>query len=229
MLLLATPCSAQEVATGFEGGPSIGEAFFAPTFSWNLDAANAITFKPGASYLYYDTRGKTGQETKITAPEASFGVGYRFTGTDVTLDIGPAFEVLWQTKKPTGGKLLSTEETLTGVAAAADLYWQATSLTGINLVATYDAPNRYYWTRGTLKERVTDLDSKSSTSISLGADATYQGSTDVHQLGGGGLVEFDFQGGSTALQLRGGYSWLTFADHSHDQRPYAGATLYHHF
>jgi hypothetical protein len=80
-----------------------------------------------------------------------------------------------------------------------------------------------------VKERVTDFESKGSASMSLGADLTDQGATDVHQMSGGGLVEFDFQGGNTALQLRGGYSWLAFADHTHDQRPYAGATLYHHF
>ena len=227
MFLLTAPAKAQEVATGFEGGPSTGEAFFTPILDWTLNAANAITFKPSASYLYYETRGKVG-ETKVTAPGASFGIGYRYTGTDVTLDIGPAFEVLWQTKKPFGNKI-ATKETLTGVAAAVDLYWQATSFTGVNLVATYDEPNRYYWSRATLKERVTDFGSKDQTSMSLGADFTYQGATDVHQVGGGGLVEFDFQGGNTALQLRGGYSWLTFADQTHAQRPYAGATLYHHF
>ena len=227
LLVLAAPCAAQELVAGFEGGPSTGDAFFTPIFRVPLNTTNAVTLKPSASYLYYDTRGKTGQETKISAPGASFGVGYRYTGTDVTFDIGPAFEVLWQTKRPTGK--LSTKETLIGVAFAADLYYQATRFTSLNLVATYDQPNRYYWSRATIKERVTDFEFKNSWSMSLGADVTDQGATDVHQLSGGGLVEFDFDKGQTALQLRGGYSWLAFADHTHDQRPYAGATLYHHF
>src|SRR5215467_15501721 len=99
LILLTEPCTAQEIVTGFEGGPSIGEGFLTPIFSMPLNDTNAITFKPSANYLYYETRGKLG-ETKITAPGASFGIGYRYTGTDVTFDIGPAFEVLWQTKKP---------------------------------------------------------------------------------------------------------------------------------
>jgi len=222
-ILMVAPCSTQELVTGFEGGPSIGEAFFTPIFSIPLNATNAITLKPTASYLYYDTRGRVG-ETKVTAPGTSFGVGYRYTGTDVTFDIGPAIEVIWQTKKPVVGR--STEQTLIGAAFAADLYYQVAPLTGINLVATYDQPNRYYWSRGTIKERITD---QNSWTLFLGADVTDQGATDVHQLSGGGLLEFDFDKGETALQIRGGYSWLTFADHSHDQRPYAGATLYHHF
>jgi hypothetical protein len=224
MFLLTAPANAQEVAAGFEGGPSFGDTFFTPVIDWTLNAANAITFKPSANYLYYETRGKVG-ETKVTAPGASFGIGYRYTGTDVTFDIGPAFEVLWQTKKPFGNKI-ATKQTLVGASFAADLYYQVTTLTGVNLVATYDQPNRYYWSRGTIKERVSD---QNSWALFLGADVTDQGATDVHQVSGGGLVEFDFEGGATALQLRGGYSWLTFADHSKDQRPYAGASLYHHF
>jgi len=103
ILLLIAPCSAQEIVTGFEGGPSIGEGFITPAFSIPLNTANAIIVRPTASYLYYDSRSKLG-ETKVTAPGASLGIGYRYTGTDVTFDIGPAIEVLWQRKKPIVGK-----------------------------------------------------------------------------------------------------------------------------
>ena len=224
LVLLTTPCAAQEIVTGFEGGPSIGEGFVTPIFSVPLDTMNAITIRPSAGYLYYDERNRTLGETKVTSPIASLGVGYRFTGNEVTFDIGPALEVIWQKKKSTLGPIRrsATSQTLIGAGFAADLYYQMTSATSLNLVGTYDQPNRYYWSRGTLKEKITDL-------LFLGADLTYQGSTDVHQVSGGGLVELDFDQGATALQLRGGYGWLTFADGTKDQRPYFGATLYHHF
>jgi len=224
LLFLTNVSAAQEIVTGFEGGPSIGEGFFTPVFSVPLNTANAITIRPSASYLYYDERSRTIGETKVTAPAASLGVGYRYTGTDVTFDIGPAIEVIWQKKKPAIGK--QTNQTLIGAAFAADLYYQMTQTTGLNLVATYDQSNRYYWSRGTIKERLSNSD---AFAVFLGADVTDQGATDVQQLSGGGLVELDFDRGTTALQIRGGYSWLTFSDSSKDQRPYFGATLYHHF
>jgi hypothetical protein len=55
------------------------------------------------------------------------------------------------------------------------------------------------------------------------------GDKDVEQLTGGGLVEFAFDKGGTGLQIRGGYSWLNFADHSRETRPYIGAGLYRRF
>jgi hypothetical protein len=221
LVLFTLPCAAQEIVTGFEGGPSIGEGFITPIFSVPLGTMNAITIKPSANYLYYDERNLAAGETKVTAPSASLGVGYRFTGNEVTFDIGPSVEVIWQKKKSLKVKS-TTSQTLFGAGFAADLYYQMTGSTSLNLAGSYDQPNRYYWSRGTLKQKITDL-------LFLGADVTYQGSSDVHQVSGGGLVELDFDQGATALQFRGGYGWLTFADGTKDQRPYAGVTLYHHF
>jgi hypothetical protein len=221
LVLFTLPCAAQEIVTGFEGGPSTGEGFITPIFSVPLGSMNAITIKPSANYLYYDERNRVAGETKITAPSASLGVGYRFTGNEVTFDIGPSLEVIWQKKKSTTAKLTKSQ-TIIGAGFAADLFYQMTNATSVNLSGSYDEPNRYYWSRGTLKQKITDL-------LFLGADVTYQGSTDVHQWSTGGLVELDFDQGATALQFRGGYGWRSFADGTNDQRPYAGLTLYHHF
>lgn len=53
-----------------------------------------------------------------------------------------------------------------------------------------------------------------------GAEATVQGDEDVQQLSSGGLIELDFDKDDNGLQLRGSYSWLRFAGHSSDARPY---------
>jgi Cellulose biosynthesis protein BcsS len=224
--LIALPAGAQEVVTGFEGGPSSGMAFVSPVFSNPLGTSSAFVIRPTASYLYYEKRNALG-ETKITAPGASLGLGYRYSDGRFMLAVGPAFEVLWERRKNLLGP--DTKDTLVGVMFAGDLSYQATPVTNVNLSASYDQTNQYYWSRAGVKQQVTDLQFDKSWALLLGAEVTGQGDKDVQQLGGGGVVEFAFDKGQTGFQIRGGYSWLSFADHSREARPYLGTGLYHRF
>ncbi len=166
-------------------------------------------------------------ETKITAPGLSLGVGYRYSDGPFAFAVGPAIELLWERRRNLFGP--DTRETLVGVMFAGDASYQATPFTNLNLSASYDQTNRYYWSRAGVKQRVTDLQFNKPWALLVGAEVTGQGDKDVSELSSGGLVEFAFDKGQTGLQIRGGYSWLNFADHSSDARPYIGAGLYHHF
>src|SRR5215467_748508 len=97
-ILSTAPCVAREDVTGFDGGPSTGEGFVQPVLSLALNGTNSLVVRPTASYVYYDTRDSTGA-VETTLPQASFGVGYRYTGGKVVFDIGPGFEVLSQERK----------------------------------------------------------------------------------------------------------------------------------
>jgi outer membrane protein assembly factor BamA len=226
ILLLSSSCIAQEVVTGWEGGPSTGYGFISPMFSIPVTTTDSVVVKPTAGYLYYDTH-ELGGVTKVTSPGVSLGLGYRYSGPRLTVDIGPAIEVLWERKAPAIGP--DTNETLVGTLLAGDAFFQATPLTNFNLIASYDQTNRYFWSRAGVKQRVTDLQFQNPWALLLGAEVTGQGNKDIRQYGVGGLVEFAFDKLQTSLQIRAGYSWIDFSDHTKDSRPYIGAGLYHHF
>jgi hypothetical protein len=225
-IFIALPATAQEVNTGFEGGPSSGMVFVSPIFSLPFGTNSAFVIRPTASYLYYEKRNALG-ETKITAPGASLGLGYRYSEGRFTFAVGPALEVLWERRK----NLLApdTRERLVGVIFAGEASYQAMPLTNVDLSASYDQTIQYYWSRVGVKQQVTNLQFDKSWALLVGAKVMGQGDKDVQQLSGGGLVEFAFDKGQTGLQIRGGYSWLNFADHSRDTKPYVGAGLYHRF
>ncbi len=225
-ILLIAPCAARETVTGFQGGPSTGEDFVAPIMSLKLDTKSSVVVRPTASYVYYGTRDDTGA-MMTTAPQASFGIGYRFTGTKLVFDIGPAFEVLSQERKTLIGK--TTDQMLMGAAFATHLYYQATPFTSINVAANYDEANGYSWSHAAIKERVTDLEFQNAWALLLGADLTEQGNTAVRQLSAGGLLEFAFDKGETALLFRAGCAWLDFAGQSSNAGAYAGLTLSQRF
>jgi hypothetical protein len=225
-ILSTTPCAARENVTAFDGGPSTGEGFVQPILSLALNGANSLVVRPTASYTYYDTRDSAGA-VDTTSPEASFGIGYRYTGGKLVFDIGPAFEVLSQEHKTLIGK--TTDQMLMGAAFATHLYYQATPFVSINVAANYDEANGYSWSHAAIKQRLTDLDFQDVGAFLLGADVTEQGNSAVRQLSAGGLLEFAFGKGETALQFRAGCAWLDFAGRSGDAGAYAGLTLSQHF
>jgi len=224
--MLPSPVTADELVGGWEGGPHNGYGFASPTFAIPLTHGNEAIIKPTAGYLYYDYR-DAGGVTNVTEPKLSLEAGYRYSGARVTATIGPMIEVLWERKVPQFGP--HTDRTHVGAALAGDLYLQATRLTSLSLGASYDAIDRYSWGRASVKRRVTDLSFSAPFAVLVGAEVTGQGNKDVGQFGGGGIVEFAFDKGESSVQIHGGYSELSFSDHSTDSRPYIGVGLYHHF
>jgi len=73
------------------------------------------------------------------------------------------------------------------------------------------------------RERVTDLQFDKPWALLVGGQVTEQSDKDVTQLSSVGLVEIDFGKGEIGRQIRGGYSWLAFDDHSRIQRSQQGA------
>src|SRR5262249_40569746 len=140
LTLMSAPAAAHDNVTGFISGPSTGEGNVTPLFSLHLVGANSFVLRPTANYSYYDTRDSTGA-VETTSPQASFGLGYRYTGNRLVFDIGPAFEVLSLETKTFIGK--TTQQMLMGAAFATHLYYQATPFTSINIASNYDQANRY--------------------------------------------------------------------------------------
>ena len=225
LTLLSAPAAAHDSVTGFTSGPSTGEGNVDPLFSLHLNGANSLVVRPTANYIYFDTRDATGA-VETTSPQASYGLGYRYTGNRLVFDIGPAFQVLSQETKTFIGK--TTQQMLMGAAFATHIYYQATPFTSINIAANYDQANRYSWSHAAIMERVTDLDSREAGAVLLGADVTEQGNSDVRQVSTGGVLEFAFDHGET-LQLRAGCAWLNFAGQSSNTGAYAGLTLSQRF
>jgi hypothetical protein len=224
-IVLARSAAAQELIAGFEGGPSYGLGSVSPIFSVPFDATQAVIIKPTVSYLYYEKRTLLG-ESQITAPALSLGLGYRYNDEKFAFAAAPSIQVLWERQKNLFGP--DTNRTRFGVLFAGDASYQAGPLTDLNVSASYDQANRYYWSRAGVKQRVTDLQFENTWALLLGPEGTLQGDKDVRQLSGGGVVEIDFKN-ATGFQIRGGYSWLSFADHSSDARPYFGGGVYHRF
>ena len=93
VLLSAADTFAQEIITGYEGGPSNGYGFVTPVFSFPQSGTpSALVIRPGASFLYYNFQ-DAGGFTNVTSPGVSFGIGYRVRTPRVTLTVGPGFEV----------------------------------------------------------------------------------------------------------------------------------------
>ncbi len=219
-------CAAQEVMAGWEGNSFSGNGAVTAAFTIPLSQTSAIMIRPAASYLYYDVR-QIGLVTEVSAPALSLGIGYRYSDTRVTFDISPAVQVLWERRKMIGGT--TTERRRVGAGIASGLSFQATPLTFFNLVAGYDTSNKYFTSRAGIKRRITDLQLQKPWWVQIGAEIIAQGNDETRQLSGGGLAEIAFDRGKSALQLRAGYSWFTYPDHSKLERPYLGAGLYHRF
>jgi len=225
-VFLSSSCLAQEVVAGWEGNSFSGNGGVSAAFSIPLSMNSAIILRPSTSYLYYDVR-QIGLTTRVTAPALAFGVGYRYFNDRVTFDIGPAIQVLWEERKIVGG--MSTSKTLIGAGIGSSLSFLATPTTNLNFAAAYDQANRYFSSRAGIKQRITDLNLTKPWWIALGAEAIAQGNYESQQVSGGGLAEMDFDQGRSAVQLRAGYSWFTYPDHSKLERPYLGAGVYHRF
>jgi len=221
------PAVAQEVVAAWEGNSFSGNGVLGTAFQIPMSTTSAIMVRPTASYLYYDVRQLGVVSTHVTAPSVSLGLGYRYSDGRVTFDIGPSVQVLWERRKTVAG--FSTEKTHVGAGIASAVSLQFTPLTSVSLLAGYDTANKYFASRAGIKQRVTDFQLQKPWWLLVGAEVIGQGNDEAHQISAGGLTELAFDQGRSALQLRAGYSWFNYPDHSKIERPYVGAGLYHRF
>lgn len=225
-LMLPPLARGQELVAGWEGGPANGYAFLSPIFTVPSSGRNMFLIRPTLSDLYYNFR-DVGGFTDVTSPAAAIQVGYRLQTPRLTFTIGPGFEVRWDQRRFASGQTLST--TQPGATIEGDAFFQATSLTNLNIISSYEGANHYSWTRAGIKRQVTDTDSLRSVGVAIGPELTAQGNHDAYQFEAGGMLELGLRRTHASLQFRSGYARLWFVDGSTDSRPYFGVGFYHRF
>ena len=137
LFLLPGVVSAQELITGWEGGPSNGYGFAMPVFSIPMGDTNFLVVRPSGSYLYYNFR-EAGGFTTVSSPGASLGLAYRYRTKRLTLTIGPGFEARADHRvHPDGTSVNSTQA---GARADGDIYFQVDSLTSLSMIEAMPRP-----------------------------------------------------------------------------------------
>ena len=231
-LLCPKLASSQELVTGWEGYGQRGYGLVTPSYSFDLNphpagvvhATNySFLLRGSGSYLYYTTS-QTGGVTDVTSPGVSFGGALRLQTRRLTLTFGPSYEVRWtQDKLPTGQVTHTLEH---GIMAQGDAYFQATPLTNLNGIISYEDANQYLWSRVAVKRQVTNTHFTAPRALSIGGEFTAQGNNEIRVYEGGGLVEIAFLHAHASLQFRSGYSREQYPDNSVKTVPYFGAGLY---
>ncbi len=226
VILLPHVICAQELVTGFEAGPSTAYVFISPVFSLPKSGKNMIIFQPTASFLYYKFQG-SGGSTTVNSPGLAFQVGYRRQTKRLSFTIAPGIEVRWDSRKiGTGPEIKKTQ---TGALVGASVFFQATPLTNLNFISSYGSANRYLFTRGGIKQQITNKKFEKPIALSIGGEITGQGNREVRQYGGGGMFEIGFLRQKTSLQFRAGINRQTFAVGPAESKPYFGAGIYRRF
>ena len=208
----------------WEGGPSNGDASASYTFGIPMTSTSAIQVVPSADYIYYAAH-QGGAKTNTNSPGASLGVQYAYESDRLSFDIGPAIDVVWQDRKVGSGPKKNTtlaSSTLAGPGANADLTYNFSDATSLDLSASYEQPDRYYYTRADLAQRIAHA---GSFAVLLGPEVSIQGNNLFHQTGGGVVAEFAFDTSGTSLQLRGGYAGVSYSDSTNTTGAYVGVAL----
>jgi hypothetical protein len=217
---------AQEIVTGWEGAPSNGYAFVSSILSVTGSHTNRFVIRPTVSDLYYNFR-DVGGFTSVISPGAALQIGYRLQSPRLTFTIGPGVAVRWDHRKLASGPTLNS--TQLGATVEGDAFFQATDLTNLNIIASYEGANHYFWTRAGLKHQITNTSFERPVGLSVGGELTGQGNHDSHQLEAGALFEFGLFRTHSSLQVRAGYDRRWFAEGSADSKPYYGVGFYHRF
>jgi hypothetical protein len=213
-----------DLTLGWQGGPSNGDASASYAFGFPMTSTSAIQVVPSADYIYYAAH-QGGAKTNTNSPGASLGVQYAYDSDRLSFDVGPAIDVVWQDRKVGSGPKKNTtleSSTLAGPGANADLTYNFSEATSLDLSASYEQPDRYYWTRAGLEQRIAHA---GSFSILLGPEVSLEGNNLFHQTGGGVVTEFAFDNSGTSLQLRGGYAGVSYSDSTNTTGAYVGVAL----
>jgi hypothetical protein len=226
LVLISPRAWSQELVTGWEGGPSNGYAFVSPIFTAPISKENLFLVRPTVSYLYYNFP-DVGGTTDVSSPGTAVQIGYRLQLPRLTFTIGPGVEVRWERRNLGSGSTINT--TQIGATAEADAFFQATSLTNLNIISNFETANHYFWTRAGIKRLITNTNYSKPVGLSIGIDLTGQGNHDLHQLEAGGLLELGFPRANSSMQFRVGYDHQWFANNSANAKPYFGVGFYHRF
>lgn len=224
--LCPAPAAAQEIVGGWEGETKRGYGFFSPVFSWKMTDRSFFVLRGSGSYLYYRTP-EVGGDTEVRSPGAALGVALRFRTPRVSLTIGPGYETRWTRRELAGGQTVRVTEH--GVTAQGDIFFRATPLTNLNLIASYGDANEYVWVRGGLKRQISNKDFSGPVSLIIGVEGTGQGNDELRVYQAGGLFELGLPRTRGSLQFRGGFSRERFPNGTMNSRPYVGVGCYFGF
>jgi hypothetical protein len=187
----------------------------------------ALATRVSGSYLYYNFPEDTG-ETKVKSPGATLLVGPRFSGERVSLTVMAGAEartIKRETDSP-AGKSKTSEDKVSPVINGA-LSAQLGRRWDFLGIANYDAANKYIWTRGGLKYRISEQDRPAV--VFLGPEVTIQGNSDITSVQGGGMIEVHHNPGKLSLAARFGYKQSTFDTGPSREGPYWGIGFYKQF
>jgi len=239
-LLAPGPAASQELVSGWEGYGQQGYAFISPVFSFEPHAAVGpsrpsyssdsthlfLVFTGTPSYLYYTTYGSTGT-TQVRSPGLFLAPGLRLKTRRLNLTISPGYEVRWTQKTPSGGQTQNVTEH--GVTGQASVFYQVNSLTNLNTILSFEDSNHYVWGRSGFKRQITNKQFTAPRALSIGAEVTGQGNSEIRTYSVGSLFELAFLRFNTSAQFRAGYSRQQFPDNSVRSQPYLGIGIYHSF
>ncbi len=187
----------------------------------------AIATRLSGSYLYYNFPENAG-ETKVKSPGVTLLIGPRFSGERVSLTVMAGTEartIKRETDSP-AGKSKTSEDKISPVinGALSAKLGQRWDFLGI---ANYDSANKYTWTRGSLKYRISEQNRPAI--IFLGPEVTIQGNRDITSVQGGGIIEVYHNPGKLSLAARLGYKRSTFDAGTSREGPYLGIGFYKQF
>jgi cellulose biosynthesis protein BcsS len=233
MVLLSAAVPSPSFGNGeFLGGwetdsHSNGYVFTGVGYIHPLTPASALATRVSVGYLYYRFP-ENGGETKVTSPGATLLLGPRFSGQGVSLTLTAGAEastIIRETATP-AGPVRTTENKVSAVLNGS-LWKQLGTYWDLLYLANYEAANKYTWTRGTVKYRVTRQEKTAS--VFVGPEVTVQGNSDITSFQGGGMVEVYHAPSSFSLNARAGYKRSTFHEGPSQTGPYGGIGFYKQF
>ncbi len=224
--LLPSAASGQEFIAGWEGEASRGYAFASPVLSMRLGAHDALVVRGAASYLYYRFP-DAGGPTDVTSPGIAGGLAYRVRSARLSATVGSGFELRQTLRRPAAGA--SSRTTERGLTIQGEVFFQATPLTNLNAIVSYDQANRYLWARSGVKRQLTNTRFTGPTALGLGAEITVQGNNDGQAYQAGAVLALDLLRARGSLQVRGGYARLQYPAGPSESRPYVGVGVYRAF
>jgi hypothetical protein len=217
-ILIASSAAAQRVnvVTGFEGGTNFGYGFV--TSSLTVEATEMVDLIGfwTLSYLYYSYADHRGA-VEVRSPGTTVGGALRIRVPDITLTVGPAYEVR-QTTRRIGAETQTFRQA--GPLLQGDLFARPAPMLTFSLAGSFSWANDYGRTRAALMRQLTAESGEIPVMISLGAEVFAQGNPEAQAVGAGGILGFNLPG-RTSLHLRAGYMQYTAGD-VREGRPYFG-------
>lgn len=226
ILMHAPHLAAQEVVLGWEGSSARGYGFVSPVLTLQKGEQTSWLLRGAVSYLYYDSR-DIGGTTQIRSPGESLGIAFRYSGSQLTATFGPGYEIRQTRRRLASG--VEARKTERGATVQGDMFFQATPLTNVSLIAAYGDANKYFWVRGGVKQQISNFTQQSDITLHAGVELTRQGNEDIKTSQAGGVFEFGFPQSRSSLQLRSGYLRREDPNGTRESGPYFGVGFYRGF